>query len=170
MSIRTFSSRDFTRDVSAAKRATLDGPVFITDRGRPAFALLKIDGYYRIAGQSKSSLLDVMNSIPGGGNDIDFDPPSLDLQVQGASFDPETEPTLENKLTPGLRNDHGQIETGRKNPHVVKALVAFSRAEISSEEATEKLALKGTRAVAGSPGNDNVTLSVNSSGSRRFDD
>ncbi len=27
MSIHTFSSRDFTRDVSAAKRATVDGPV-----------------------------------------------------------------------------------------------------------------------------------------------
>ena len=52
MSIHTFSSRDFTRDVSAAKRAAVDGPVFITDRGRPAFALLKIDDYYRMAGGS----------------------------------------------------------------------------------------------------------------------
>ncbi|RYH23235.1 MAG: prevent-host-death protein, partial [Alcaligenaceae bacterium] len=42
MSVTTFSSRDFTRDVSAAKRAANDGPVFITDRGQPAFALLKI--------------------------------------------------------------------------------------------------------------------------------
>ena len=45
MGIHTFSSRDFARDVSAAKRAAADGPVFITDRGRPAFALLKIDDY-----------------------------------------------------------------------------------------------------------------------------
>ncbi|SFC58141.1 Antitoxin Phd_YefM, type II toxin-antitoxin system [Polaromonas sp. OV174] len=86
MSIHTFSSRDFTRDVSAAKRAAVDGPVFITDRGRPAFALLKIDDYYRIAGQSKPSLLDVMDGIPGG-DAIDFDPPRLNLQIQGASFD-----------------------------------------------------------------------------------
>ena len=41
MGIHTFSSRDFTRDVSAAKRATADGPVFITDRGRPAFAQVR---------------------------------------------------------------------------------------------------------------------------------
>lgn len=86
MTIHTFSSRDFTRDVSAAKRAAVDGPVFITDRGRPAFALLKIDDYYRIAGQSELSLLDVMDGIPGGDN-IDFDPPRLDLQIPGASLD-----------------------------------------------------------------------------------
>lgn len=86
MSIHTFSSRDFTRDVSAAKRAAVDGPVFITDRGRPAFALLKIDDYYRIAGQSKPSLLDIMDSIPGG-EAIEFDPPRLNLQIKGASFD-----------------------------------------------------------------------------------
>ena len=86
MSIHTFSSRDFTRDVSAAKRAAVHGPVFITDRGRPAFALLKIDDYYRMAGQSKPSLLDIMDSIPGG-EAIEFDPPRLNLQIKGASFD-----------------------------------------------------------------------------------
>lgn len=86
MGIHTFSSRDFTRDVSAAKRAAVDGPVFITDRGRPAFALLKIDDYYRIAGNTGPSLLDVMDGIPGG-QDIDFNPPRLNLQVDCASFD-----------------------------------------------------------------------------------
>ena len=49
MPIHTFFSREFTRDVSAAKRAAAEGPVFITDRGRPAFALLKIDDYHRRA-------------------------------------------------------------------------------------------------------------------------
>ncbi len=86
MSIHTFSSRDFTRDVSAAKRAAVDGPVFITDRGRPAFALLKIDDYYRIAGQSDRSLLDVMDGIPGG-DGINFDPPRFNLQFTSTSFE-----------------------------------------------------------------------------------
>lgn len=86
MSIHTFSSRDFTRDVSAAKRAAVDGPVFITDRGRPAFALLKIDDYYRIAGESELSLLDVMDGIPGG-DDVDFNPRRLNVLIHGASFD-----------------------------------------------------------------------------------
>ncbi|MBK9347825.1 MAG: prevent-host-death protein [Burkholderiales bacterium] len=86
MGIHTFSSRDFTRDVSAAKRAALDGPVFITDRGRPAYALLQIDDYYRMAGKSGPTLLEVMDGIAGG-EGIDFEPPRLTLQVRGASFD-----------------------------------------------------------------------------------
>ena len=86
MSIHTFSSRDFTRDVSAAKRAAVDGPVFITDRGRPAFALLKIDDYYRMAGKAVPSLLEVMDGIAGG-KGIDFDPPRLKIQIQAASLD-----------------------------------------------------------------------------------
>lgn len=65
MATTTFSSRDFTRDVAAAKRATADGPVFVTDRGRPAFALLKIEDYYRLSGHEDASLLDIMAAITG---------------------------------------------------------------------------------------------------------
>ncbi len=86
MSVHTFSSRDFTRDVSAAKRAASDGPVFITDRGRPAFVLLKIADYDRMAGQSAPSLLDVMEGIPGGAG-IDFEAPKLGIQIQAAPLD-----------------------------------------------------------------------------------
>lgn len=86
MSVHTFSSRDFTRDVSAAKRAAANGPVFITDRGRPAFALLQIKDYNRLAGKSEQSLLDLMDSIPGGEN-IDFDPPKLNIVFKTAEFD-----------------------------------------------------------------------------------
>jgi prevent-host-death family protein len=86
MSVHTFSSRDFTRDVSAAKRAAANGPVFITDRGRPAFALLQIKDYNLLAGKSELSLLDVMDSIPIGEN-IEFDPPKLNLSLKPAEFD-----------------------------------------------------------------------------------
>ena len=86
MSIHTFSSREFTRDVSAAKRAAADGPVFITDRGRPAFALLKIDDYHRIAGRKERTLLELMDSIPEG-DGIDFDPPRMNLVSRPAEFD-----------------------------------------------------------------------------------
>ena len=54
MTIHTLSSREFTRDVSAAKRAAYDGPVFITDRGAPAHVLLTIEEYRRIAGRRES--------------------------------------------------------------------------------------------------------------------
>ena len=89
MSVHTFSSRDFTRDVSAAKRAAAAGPVFITDRGRPAFALLKIEDYYHLEGQQGLSLLDVMDAIPGGladGAGIEFEAPRLQVQLRAAKL------------------------------------------------------------------------------------
>ena len=81
MAVHTFSSRDFTRDVSDAKRVAVDGPVFITDRGRPAFALLNIDDYHLLVGQSEPTLLELMDGIAGG-TDIEFDPPRLNFQRQ----------------------------------------------------------------------------------------
>ena len=86
MPIHTVSSREFTRDVSAAKRAAADGPVFITDRGRPAFALLKIDDYHRMVGGKERTLLELMDSIPGG-DGIEFDPPRMNLVSRPAEFD-----------------------------------------------------------------------------------
>ena len=85
MSVFTYSSREFTRDVSAAKRAAEKGPVFITDRGRPAYALLRIEDYYKLQGQPTESLLEVMNAIPGG-EGIDFEAPNLQLQIQPAQL------------------------------------------------------------------------------------
>ena len=73
--VTTVSSRDFARDLASAKRAAADGPVFITDRGQPAYALMKIDDYHELAGRRPESLLDVMDAIPGG--DFDFEPPRL---------------------------------------------------------------------------------------------
>ena len=85
MSLFTYSSREFTRDVSAAKRAAENGPVFITDRGRPAYALLRIEDYYKRQGQPTESLLEVMNAIPGG-EGIEFEAPNLQLQIQPAQL------------------------------------------------------------------------------------
>jgi PHD/YefM family antitoxin component YafN of YafNO toxin-antitoxin module len=86
MSIHTFSSRDFTRDVSSAKRAAAEGPVFITDRGRPAFALLSIEDYYRMVGQGEPSLLAVMDEIAGG-DGIEFDAPRLDITARATELE-----------------------------------------------------------------------------------
>lgn len=43
MTITTLSSREFNQDTSSAKKATRQGPVIITDRGRPAHVLLSIE-------------------------------------------------------------------------------------------------------------------------------
>ena len=44
------TSREFNRDASAAKRAAEDGPVTITDHGRPSHVLLATAEYNRITG------------------------------------------------------------------------------------------------------------------------
>ena len=70
----TISSRDFSQDVGHAKRAAEAGPVVITDRGRPAFVLLRYEAYQQLAGERLSirQLLD-----QPGMEAIDFDPPRL---------------------------------------------------------------------------------------------
>jgi len=51
------------------------GPVIVTDRGRPTYALLKIEDYYKLAGTQRQSLLAVMDAIPWG--NFAFEPPRL---------------------------------------------------------------------------------------------
>lgn len=47
----TLTSRQFNQDIARAKRAANEeGPVIITDRGRPAHVLLAIEDYRRITG------------------------------------------------------------------------------------------------------------------------
>lgn len=74
MSITTLSSRQFNQDTSGAKKAAEHGPVFITDRGKPAHVLLTIDEYQTLTRtrQTVSELL----AMPDA-DDIDFDPPRL---------------------------------------------------------------------------------------------
>jgi prevent-host-death family protein len=54
MTITTLTSRAFNQDTSRAKKAAASGPVFITDRGKPAHVLLSIDEYQRITGRHRS--------------------------------------------------------------------------------------------------------------------
>ena len=72
MTATTVTGRKLDRDAARAKRAAKAGPVFITDRGRPAYVLLGIEDYRRLAGVRRS-LLDML-SMPGLA-DIDFEPP-----------------------------------------------------------------------------------------------
>ena len=86
MTIHTISSREFTRDIAAAKRAANDGPVFITHRGQPAYALLKIDDYYGMTGQHRDvSLLALMDNIACE-EGIEFEPAKLSIQLSDAQL------------------------------------------------------------------------------------
>ena len=74
MAITTFSSREFNQDAGRAKRAASKGPVFITDRGRPAHVLLSIKEYQQITNKQKS-ILDQL-AMPEAA-EIEFEPPRL---------------------------------------------------------------------------------------------
>lgn len=64
MTIATMNSRTFARDAAAVKRAAQQGPVIITERGKPALAVLRIEDYYRLTGQTGGpSLLQAMQSV-----------------------------------------------------------------------------------------------------------
>lgn len=63
MTITTFSSRQFNQDAGSAKKAAKAGPVFITDRGRPAHVLLTFDEYKKITG-GRTKIADVL-AMPG---------------------------------------------------------------------------------------------------------
>ena len=63
MTITTLSSRQFNQDASKAKKAAAAGPVFITDRGRPAHVLLTFDEYKKITGD-RTRIADLL-AMPG---------------------------------------------------------------------------------------------------------
>ena len=67
----TFSSREFNHDVGRAKKAALEGPVFITDRGRPSHVLLSLESYHSLIAK-QPRIVDLL-AMPGI-EDIAFEP------------------------------------------------------------------------------------------------
>ena len=64
------SARTFNQSPSAVKGMASDGPVFVTDRGRPSHVLLTIDDYERLSGGGT-----VRDSLcMTDGDDIDLEP------------------------------------------------------------------------------------------------
>lgn len=78
MTITTITSREFNQDVSKVKRAALNGPVFITDRGHPAHVLLSIEDYQKLT-RTKENILDLL-AMPEVA-DIEFDVPKLNKKL-----------------------------------------------------------------------------------------
>jgi PHD/YefM family antitoxin component YafN of YafNO toxin-antitoxin module len=77
MTITTLSARQFNQDTSKAKKAALLGPVFITDRGRPAHVLLTFDAYKKMT-FAHTKIADLL-AMPGV-QDLELDlrtPPDL---------------------------------------------------------------------------------------------
>lgn len=74
MDITTLSSREFNQDSSKAKKAAKKGPVFITDRGKPAHVLLTIEDYRKLTGKT-FNIVDML-AMPGI-DTVEFEPPKL---------------------------------------------------------------------------------------------
>jgi len=84
--MQTFTAREFNQDTARAKRAARHGPVFISDRGKPAYVLLTHAEFERIAGRPKS-IVEAL-AMPGV-EDIDLEsvlPQRRDLP-RAAEFD-----------------------------------------------------------------------------------
>jgi prevent-host-death family protein len=73
MTVTTLTSREFNQDTSGAKKAASKGPVFITDRGRPAHVLLTIEDYLQLTGEH----LSLAEALAQPGANFEFKPPSL---------------------------------------------------------------------------------------------
>jgi prevent-host-death family protein len=83
MTVTTLTSREFNQDISGAKKAARRGPVFITDRGRPAHVLLTIEDYRRLAG-GNMSLAEALAQQVGAG--FEFKPPRVGGMVKPADL------------------------------------------------------------------------------------
>ena len=83
MTVSTISSRDLNQDVGSAKRASLEGPVVITDRGKPTHVLLSYPHYRALVGD-QGSIVDALSMK--GLSDAAFDPPRLSLGLSPADL------------------------------------------------------------------------------------
>ena len=83
MAITTISSREFNQDTSGAKKAAQQGPVYITDRGRPPHVLLCMEEYQRLTGLNTSivDLLVMPDSAP-----VEFEPERAAITPRSLDF------------------------------------------------------------------------------------
>lgn len=84
MSRSTMSSREFNQDTAGAKRAAAHGPVYITDRGKPAHVLLSYESYVALLGDEQS-IVDLLTG-PVGVGALEFDPPKMSGTAKGADM------------------------------------------------------------------------------------
>lgn len=77
----TMTSREFNRDVSAAKRAAKQGPVTITDHGHPSHVLITAAEFDRLATNRE-----LVGDLLWRNQD-----PSIDFQAPPRHVEPERE-------------------------------------------------------------------------------
>jgi prevent-host-death family protein len=80
----TVSSREFNHDIGRIKKASNEGPVFITDRGKPSHVLLSIEDYKKLT--SSNQKISEMLSMPAD-DYLDFEIPKVNTLARAAEFD-----------------------------------------------------------------------------------
>ena len=83
MPITTLSSHAFHQDASGARKAANRGPVFITDRGKPAHVLLSIADYQRLLGR-QAKITDLL-AMPDAGS-VEFSPDKVVINSRPADL------------------------------------------------------------------------------------
>ena len=70
----TFTAREYNHDASRVKRAAKDGPVIITERGKPAHVMMTMAAYERLkGGKPKEPLVEFLAGLALDGLDLTRD-------------------------------------------------------------------------------------------------
>ena len=87
---QTMSSREFNQNTGRAKQAADLGPLTITDRGEPAYVLMRYEDYEQLMPTDpptrKRTLADLHDPRPEA--DFDFEFPRLDWKMREIDFNP----------------------------------------------------------------------------------
>ena len=88
--MKTVSSREFNSDVAGAKRAAALEPLFITDRGQPAFVLLSVEKFRELTRSGKSALdtlLELGAEFSDGELNFEWEPERVPGLPRAAQFE-----------------------------------------------------------------------------------
>lgn len=83
MTPNTFTSRELNHDLGRAKKAAMEAPVFITDRGKTAHVLMSYTHYRKLIG-GRGDIVEAL-AMPGL-TEIPFDPPRADIGARPADL------------------------------------------------------------------------------------
>ena len=117
MATKKLTSREFNQDTGRAKKAAQDGPVYITDRGKPSHVLLTFADYQRLAA-NRPSIIDLLAQQPGI-EDVEFDAPVSSETARSAEFDgcwSSTRTSLPNSARRPPESQHRGHRLGKKRP------------------------------------------------------
>jgi PHD/YefM family antitoxin component YafN of YafNO toxin-antitoxin module len=86
MRTSTMTSREFNQHVSRAKRAAIDGPVIITERGKPSYVLMRHEEFAKdsLTPNRPQNALEALTDP--NASDIDVEFPRLPISFRDVDF------------------------------------------------------------------------------------